>query len=178
MVHRHTPQLPLETPAPETEEARRWEEGVQFVVEIPPEDVRVEVEAFGLHRVEFELVAVEEALEAVGHRRRLHFLERRAPGDDPPVAFLELLLLRHHLQDKPLEVVGQFLGLRFRGVSAGDHRLPAFQVRIVAGLLAEETDPALEYLEVDLGARRSLFRRQLRPAGDLPRRHHVARHLE
>ena len=45
------------------------------------------------------------------------------------------------------------------------------------GLLAEEADPALEGLQVDLGPRRRAVGRELLPAGDPPRRHHVLRRL-
>ena len=178
MVHRHAPELPLQPPSAEPEQPRGREEGVQLVVEVAAEDVRVEVEALPLHGLELELVLVEEALEAVGHRRRLHFLERRALGDDALVAILQLLLLRGHLEHQALEGVGQLLGLVLLGVAARDHLLPVDQERIVLRLLAQEADPALQRFEVDLGLRGGLLGRKLRPAGHLPRGHHVARHLE
>ena len=178
VIHRHPAELPLQPPSPEPEEPRRREEGVQLVVEVAPEDVGVEVEALPLHGRQLELVLVEEALEAVRHRRRLHFLERRALGDDAPVALLELVLLRDHLEHQALETVRQLLGFVLLRVPARDHRLPIHQERIVLRLLAEEADPALKGFEVDLGLPGGLLGRKLRPAGHLPGGHHVARHLK
>ena len=74
VIHRHAAELSLQAPAAEAEQPRGREERVQLVVEIAPKDVGVEVEALPPHGFELELVLVEEALEAVGHRRRLHLL--------------------------------------------------------------------------------------------------------
>jgi hypothetical protein len=178
VVSRDTTELTLQPPATKTQEGRRGEEGVQLVVEIGSEDVHVEVEPLPWHRVELELVLIEEALEAVRHRCRLHFIERRALGDDLAVALLELLLLCDDLEEEALERIGELLSSFFGPALVGNHRLPIGQIGVVLRLVVEEVDPTLERLEVESGLAGRPLRGDLLLTGHTPRRQHVPRGLQ
>ena len=86
-------QLALEAPAAERQQCRLAVVGAGRVVEVCREDVAPQLETLGFHRLELELMQIEEALEAVRHRRRLDLFERRALGDDLLVLLLELVAL-------------------------------------------------------------------------------------